>query len=155
MDEEGGPAIDAGAQHTQAFVGGVPGLHHDVVQFVAEEVFYDTLVAWLDFKEIGEYTDGREAAVHHAGLKEAADGFGRVSVLGDDRFERPLFAKGSREFRAENVEVGLGARLLQLFLFDQAAELADFFGDAGDALGDTFKFESELSALSAEGFDLD
>ena len=43
---------------------------------------------------------------------------------------------------------------LPAFSFDQAAELADLFGDAADALGNGFKFESELAALSAEGFDL-
>ena len=39
--------------------------------------------------------------------------------------------------------------------FDQAAKLADFFGDSGDALGHGFEFEGELAALSAEGFDLE
>jgi len=56
--------------------------------------------------------------------------------------------------RAESVEIGFGASFFQLFLFDQAAELADLFADSADALGDGFEFEGELAALSAEGFDL-
>ena len=76
-------------------------------------------------------------------------------MLGDDRFERTFLAERGREFRAEDVEIGFRTGFVQLFLFDQAAQLADFFGDAGDALGDGFEFESELAALSAEGFDLE
>ncbi len=51
-------------------------------------------------------------------------------MLGDDGFERTFFAEGGGEFGAENVEIGLGAGLFQLLLFDQAAKLADFFGDS-------------------------
>ena len=48
----------------------------------------------------------------------------------------------------------MASSFVQLLLFDQAAQLADLFRDAADALGDGFKFEGELAALSAEGFDL-
>ena len=53
MDEEGSAAIDAGAQHAQAFVSGVPGLYDDVVQFITEEVFDDALIARFDLEEVG------------------------------------------------------------------------------------------------------
>ena len=66
----------------------------------------------------------------------------------------PFLPRAVAILGAENVEIGFGTSLFQFFLFDQAAELADFLGDAADALGDGFKFESELAALSAEGFDL-
>jgi hypothetical protein len=75
-------------------------------------------------------------------------------MLSDDGFERTFLAEGGCIFRAENVKIGFGAGFFQLFLFDQAAQLADLFGDAADALGDGFEFEGELAALSAEGFDL-
>jgi hypothetical protein len=58
MNQEGGAAVDVGAQQAQAFVGSVPGLDHDVVQFVAQEVFDHALVARLDFEEVGEHADG-------------------------------------------------------------------------------------------------
>ena len=154
MDEERGAAIDSGAQHAQAFVGCVPGFDDDVVEFVAQEIFDHALVAWFDFEEVGEHAYRREAGLHHAGLEQAADGFGGVSVLGDDGFERAFLAERGGVLGAENVEIGFGAGFFQLLLLDQAAELADLFGDAADALGDGFKFEGELAALSAEGFDL-
>ena len=154
VDEEGGAAIDAGAQHAQTFVGGVPGFDDDVVQFVAQEVFDHAFVARFDFEEIGEHAHGREASVHDARLKQAADGFGRVPVLGDDGFERAFLAESGRVLRAQNVEVALGTGFFELLRFDQTPQLADLFGDAADALGNGFKFQSKLAALSAEGLDL-
>jgi hypothetical protein len=68
-------------------------------------------------------------------LKQAADRFGGVSVLGDDRFQRALLAEGSRVLSAENVEIRLGLRFLQLLGFDQAAKLRDLFADTGGPLG--------------------
>ena len=75
-------------------------------------------------------------------------------MLGDDGFERTFLTESRGVLGAEHVEIGFGAGFFQLLLFDQAAELADFFADSGDALRDGFKFEGELAALSAEGFDL-
>ena len=120
MNQESCAAIDAGAQHAQAFIGGVPGFDDDVVQFIAQEVFDHALVTRLDFQEVGEHAYGREAAVHHAGLKQAADGLGRVSVLGDDRFERSFLAEGGCKLRAQDVKIGLGAGFFQLLLFDES-----------------------------------
>ena len=108
MNEERGASVDVGAQHAQAFVGRVPGFDDDVVQFVAQEVFDHALVARFDFEEVGQHADRREAALHHSGLKQAAHGFGGVSVLGDDGFERSFLAESGRIFGAENVEIRLG-----------------------------------------------
>ena len=58
MDQECRASIDVGAQQAQAFVGGVPRLDDDVVQFVAQEVFDHALVARLDFEKIGEHSGG-------------------------------------------------------------------------------------------------
>ena len=56
VDQERRAAIDIGAQQAQAFVGGIPGLHHDVVQLVAQEVVDHVLVAVFDFEEIGQHS---------------------------------------------------------------------------------------------------
>ena len=69
-------------------------------------------------------------------------------MLGDDGFQRSSFAQRSGIFGAETIEVRFGARFLEFLFFDRAAELCDFFGHAGGALGDGFKFEGELAALS-------
>ena len=60
MDEEGGAAIDIAAQQAQAFVGRVPRLHHDVVQFVAQEVVDHMLVAVFHLEEVGQHADRRK-----------------------------------------------------------------------------------------------
>ena len=52
------------------------------------------------------------------------------------RFEGAFLAERCCVLGAQNVEIGFGASLFQFFLLDQAAELADFFGDSGGALGD-------------------
>ena len=154
MDEEGGAAIDAGAQHAQAFVRGVPGFHHDVIQFVAQEVFDYALVARLHFEEVGKHANRGEASVHDAGLKEAANGLGGISVLGDDRIEGAFPAERGRVLGAENVEVRLATSFFEFFLFKETPQLADLFSDAAHALSDTLKFEGELAALPSEGVDL-
>ena len=87
MDQERGPAIDIGAQQTHAFVGRVPRLHDDVVQFVAQEVFDNALVMRFDFEKIGQHADRGVTALQRARLKQAAYRFGGISVLGDDGFE--------------------------------------------------------------------
>src|SRR5208337_2430914 len=152
--EESCAAVNVGAQHAQAFVSGIPGLDHDVIQLVAQEVFDDAFESGLDFEEVGEYTHRRAASLHYAGLKEAADGLGGISVLGDNGLERTLFAECGRVLGAENVEMGLGPGFLELLRFDQAAKLADFFADAADALADGFEFEGELATLAAKGLNL-
>ena len=55
MYEERRATINVGAQHAQAFVGCVPRLHDDIVEFVAQEIFDYPLVPRFDFQEIGEH----------------------------------------------------------------------------------------------------
>src|SRR5258707_3905288 len=50
MHEECRAPVDVGAQQAQAFVGSVPRLDHDEVQFVAQKVFDNALIAGLDRK---------------------------------------------------------------------------------------------------------
>ena len=114
MDQEGGAAIDVGAQHAEAFVGGVPGLHHDVIQFVTQKVFHHALVSRLDFQEVGEHAYRREPALHDARLKQAAHGFGRVSMLGDDGLERTFLAQTPWHTRREERRDSSSSAFLQL-----------------------------------------
>ncbi len=100
MDQEGSAAVDSGTQHAQAFVGGIPGFHDDIVQFIAQEVFDHSFIARLHFEEVREHAHGRKASVHYARLKQAANGFGGVSMLGDDGFERTFLAKSGSVLRA-------------------------------------------------------
>ena len=66
MNQERRAAIDIAAQQAQAFVGGIPRLHDDVVQLVAQEVVDHMLVAIFDFEEVGQHADAARA--HLAGL---------------------------------------------------------------------------------------
>ncbi len=154
VDEESRASVDIGAQHAEAFVSGVPGFDHDVVELIAQKIFDDTLVARFDFEEVGQHAHWRQAALHHPGLEQAAHRFCGVSVLGDDGLERAFFAESGRVFGAEHVEVRLASRFVELLGFDQAAKLADFFRDPADPLRDGFEFEGELSTLSAKSFHL-
>ena len=92
--------------------------------------------------------------MHDAGLKEATNGFCRVSVLGDDGFEGAFLAQSRCEFGAKGIQVRLPLRFRTFLVFDHTAQLAQFFCDPADALADGFKFESELAALSAKSVDL-
>ena len=154
MDEECSAAVDIGAQQPKTFVGRVPRLDHNVVQFVAQEIFHHPLEARLHFQKIAQHADGSQSALHHAGLKEAAHRLGGVAVLIDNGFERSLSAERGGIFSAENVKMSLGLDFVQLLRFDQEAQLADLFGDAVDALADGFEFKRKLAALPAKGFDL-
>ena len=86
MNQKSGAAVDVAAQQAEALVGSVPGLDHDVVQFVAQEVFHHALKARLDFKKIRKHADRGKAALHNSRLEKAANRFGRVAMLGDNRF---------------------------------------------------------------------
>src|SRR5580658_473430 len=81
VNQKSGATIDIAAQQPEAFVGGVPGLDHNVVQFVTQEVFDNTLKARLHFKKVGKHTDRGEAALHYSRLKKAADRLSGISVL--------------------------------------------------------------------------
>ena len=61
MDEEGGAAADVGLEEVHAGVGGVPGLHDDVVELVAEELIDYALVFAVDFEEVGQRAYGGHA----------------------------------------------------------------------------------------------
>ncbi len=98
MHQECRAPVDVGAQQAQAFVGGVPRLDHDEVQFVAQEVFDDALIARFDFEEIGEHAGGSVPSLHGARLKKPPHRLGGVTVLGNDRFERTLLAERSGVF---------------------------------------------------------
>ena len=50
MDQEGSAAVHIAPQQPQTLVSGIPGLHHNVVEFVAQEVFHYVLVAVVDFE---------------------------------------------------------------------------------------------------------
>ena len=93
MHEECRAPVDVGAQQAQAFVGSVPRLDHDEVQFVAQKVFDNALIAGLDFEEIGEHTGGSVSSLQRARLKKPPHRLGGITVLGDDRFERTFLAE--------------------------------------------------------------
>ena len=153
MNEERCAPVHVGAQQAQAFVGRIPGLHHDVIQLVAQEVFHHSFVARLDFEEIRQHSGRSVPALHCARLKQPAHRFGRISMLGDDGLERSFLAEGCGIFRADRVEVtswfrSPAARLLSRRL----TRAADFCGQAAGSLRDGFKLQRDLAALSAEGF---
>ena len=125
MHQEGRAAIDIAAQQAQTFIRRVPRFHHDVVQFVAQKVFHDALVARLDLQKVSQHADGCQPALHHARLKQPAHRFGRISVLGDDRFQRSLFTQRRRKFRAQHIEMRFGFQFpASLLRFDQPPKLA-------------------------------
>src|ERR1700756_2316473 len=94
MNEEGGTTIDVAAQQTQAFVGGIPGFHHNVVELIAQEVFDHALMLGFHLEEVSEYAGGSESTLELSGLEEAANGFGGVTVFGDDGRQRSFLAEG-------------------------------------------------------------
>ena len=59
-------AVDVGAQKLQALIGGVPRLHDNEIQFVAEEIVNDVLVLSFDFEEVSEHADRSAGAVERA-----------------------------------------------------------------------------------------
>ena len=75
-------------------------------------------------------------------------------MLCDHGFERTFAAQCGGIFGAQKIEMRLGLGFFQTLRLDQAAELADLFSDAADALADRFEFKRKLAALAAEGFDL-
>jgi hypothetical protein len=154
MEAVGGAQCAASSRMKENLACGVPGFDDNVVEFVAQKVLDDALEAGFDFEKIGEHADGREAALHHSRLKEATNRFGGVSMLRDHRFERAFPAESRGEFGAKLVEMSLSLGLVEALGFDEAAKLADFFRNPGDALGHGFEFEGELSTLAAERFHL-
>ena len=66
MHEKCGPTVHVGAEKTQALVRRIPRFHHDVIQFIAQEIFDYPFIACLHFKEISQYTSGSQATLHHS-----------------------------------------------------------------------------------------
>src|SRR6185437_13877534 len=69
--EEGRASIDVTLEQAHAFIGGAPGLHHDKVQLVAQEIVDYAFILIVHFEEIGEDADGSVSAAFHAvGLEQ-------------------------------------------------------------------------------------
>ena len=119
MDKKRCAAVDIRAQQAQPLVGCVPGLYNDVVQLIPQEIFNDAFIAPFDFKEICENTDRGQSSLQRAGLKKTADRLGRVSVLGNNSFERRLFAQCGGIFRAQAIESRFGSTFLVPFVFER------------------------------------
>ena len=134
MHEERGAAVNVRAQHAETFVHRVPGLHDNVVEFVAQEVFDNGLVAGLNFEKIRENAHGGASALHGTGLEEPADGLGGISMFGDDGFEGSSFAECRGKFRAQAIEMVFALGFLAALEFQQFASAGDFFCERFDAL---------------------
>ena len=111
MDEEGRTAIHVGAQQAQTFVGRVPRLHHDVVQFVAQEIVNHMLVAIFNFEKVGQHAGRRATFFHRARGEQLAYRFGGIAMLGDDGFERTPLAHGAGVFAAQRIQMALAGGL--------------------------------------------
>ena len=119
MNQECRAAVDVGAQQAQAFVGGIPALDDNVVQFVAQKIFDYAFVARIDFQKIGKHAGGSMSALQGARLEQPPHRLGRVPMLGDDGFERSLFAERGRVFGANRIEVPLGVVFLRALAFER------------------------------------
>ncbi len=75
-------------------------------------------------------------------------------MFSDDGFERSLLSERGGIFGAQTVQTILGFGFFAALRFDQLTRVGNLFCQSCDALGDGFKFQGELSALPAEGFDL-
>ena len=69
MYEERRAPIYVAFEQPQAFIGGIPGLHHDVIQFIAQEVFHYVLVLVFHFEEVGQHSGWGVAFAQSARLK--------------------------------------------------------------------------------------
>ena len=123
MDQERRAAVNIAAQQAQAFVGGVPRLHHDVVQLLAQEVVHHVLVAVLHFQEVGQHADRRQAIFHRARSEQPAHRLGGIAVLGDDRLQRALLAHGAGVFGAQGIQMPLAFGLGSALRFQVLADL--------------------------------
>ena len=93
---------------TAAFIGGVPGLDHDVIQLVAQEVFDHMLIAVSTSRKSASTPTGASPPFIAPDLEQPPHRVGRVAVLGDHRFQRALLAQGSGVFGAQGIEMVLG-----------------------------------------------
>src|SRR5437588_593084 len=66
MDQERGAPINIGAQHVQALISRVPRFYDDVIQLIAQEVFYNVLVLLVDFQKICQHSRRRHSALQGA-----------------------------------------------------------------------------------------
>ncbi len=154
MNQEGGASIDIAAQQAQAFIGGVPRFHDDVVQLIAQKIVDHVLVATLDFEEIGEHAHRCTAALQRSRSEQLAHGFGGIAMLGDDAFQRTFLAHQRGVLAAQGIKMALGVGFGCAFPFELLASLGDLRGQCRDALRCAFKFQTQLAALAAEAFQL-
>src|SRR5690242_3178962 len=146
VHQEGGAPVHIAAQQAQAFVGGVPGLHHNVVEFVAQEIFHHVLVTVFDFQEVGQHARGSQPALHAAGLKQAPHRFGGITVLCDHRLQRgPASQKGS-VLGAQAVQPALAFRFGRALHFDPLPHVYNLLPQGCHPVRSGFKAQRELPA---------
>src|SRR5580692_5991200 len=154
MHQERSASVDVRAQQAQAFVGSIPRLDYDEVQFVAQKILDDSLIARIDFEKIGEHAGGSISSLHGARLKQPTHRLSRIAVLGNDSFKRPSLAKRRGKLGANGIEMLLGFIFSGAFRLRRLTQVCDFSGQTGGSLRDTFEFHGNLPALSAKGFRL-
>ena len=151
MHQERRPPIHVAPQQAQAFVGSVPRLHHDVVQFIAQEVFDHALVLRLDLEEVGQHARRSESTLQRSRLEQPPHRLGRVSMLGDDRFERSLLPQGRRKLGAQAVQSTASPRSPRAACSRAyCAQFCDLGSKPAHPLRDSFKFQCKLPALPAK-----
>src|SRR6185437_14778042 len=77
-----------------------------------------------------------------------------VTVLIDHRFQRTLLALSGGILGAECIQVAFALFFFFALALDLAANVADARTERGSGLRDGLKFKSNLSALAAEGFNI-
>jgi hypothetical protein len=75
-------------------------------------------------------------------------------VIGDDGFERAFLAHERGIFAAQRIEMTLGIGLGGALDFQLIARAGDLCAEGRDTLRSGFKFQSQLTALAAEAFQL-
>ena len=75
-------------------------------------------------------------------------------MLGDNRFERSPLAQRRGVFGADRVEVLLGVVLGRALRLQGLTQARDLGSQSTRPLRNAFEFQSDLAALSAEGFRL-
>ncbi len=116
------------AQQAEAFIRGVPRLHDDVVQLVAEKVLDHAFVARINFQKIRQHANRRRSALKHSGLKQSPHRLCGIAVFGNDGFQRATLAQSRSELCAQSVQMLLGFGFLAAFVFEQLASLSNFLG---------------------------
>ncbi len=156
MDKEGRSAFHVGLQQVHACVRGIPALHHDIIQLVAQKLIDHALVLAVDFQKVrqGSHRGNVTRLGRRTGLEDVPYRLRRIAVVANQPFEGIATPIQSRQLASKLIAAPLAVILFLAPRIDLDTHLCDLRLESLQPFRHRLKGELHLPPLQPQGLQL-